>query len=89
MHTPESFRYDPTTRTVTRESDGEAMALVCADGVLSFTHPSRAKNYGADIRALLTAAFCRETLAVIEDAALRESVAAKLDAALARLESVA
>jgi Fe-S cluster assembly protein SufD len=40
-------------------------------------------------RALLTAAFCRETLAVIEDAALRESVAAKLDAALARLESVA
>lgn len=40
-------------------------------------------------RALLTAAFCRETLAVIEDAALRESVMAKLDAALARLESVA
>ncbi|GAB3349867.1 Fe-S cluster assembly protein SufD [Lysobacter tyrosinilyticus] len=40
-------------------------------------------------RALLTAAFCRETLAVIEDAALRESVTAKLDAALARLESVA
>lgn len=38
-------------------------------------------------RALLTAAFCRETLAVIEDATLRESVAAKLDAALARLES--
>jgi len=40
-------------------------------------------------RALLTAAFCRETLAVIEDAALRESVAAKLDAALTRLESAA
>lgn len=40
-------------------------------------------------RSLLTAAFCRETLAVIEDAALRESVTAKLDAALARLESVA
>jgi len=40
-------------------------------------------------RALLTAAFCRETLAVIEDATLRESVAAKLDAALARLESAA
>jgi Fe-S cluster assembly protein SufD len=38
-------------------------------------------------RALLTAAFSRETLAVIEDAALRESVAAKLDAALTRLES--
>jgi Fe-S cluster assembly protein SufD len=37
-------------------------------------------------RDLLTAAFCRETLAVIEDTALRESVAAKLDAALARLE---
>jgi len=43
----------------------------------------------AQARALLTAAFCRETLAVIEDAALRESVAAKLDAALARLESAA
>ena len=41
----------------------------------------------AQARALLTAAFCRETLAVIEDATLRESVAAKLDAALARLES--
>ncbi|QNP41142.1 Fe-S cluster assembly protein SufD [Lysobacter solisilvae (ex Woo and Kim 2020)] len=40
-------------------------------------------------RALLTAAFCRETLAVIEDAVLRESVAAKLDAALSRLESAA
>jgi Fe-S cluster assembly protein SufD len=37
-------------------------------------------------RALLTAAFCRETLNVIEDAPLRESLAAKLDAALARLE---
>ena len=37
-------------------------------------------------RALLTAAFCRETLAVIEDATLRDSLAATLDAALARLE---
>lgn len=38
-------------------------------------------------RALLTAAFCRETLAVIEDATPREALAATLDAALARLES--
>jgi Fe-S cluster assembly protein SufD len=36
-------------------------------------------------RALLTAAFCRETLNVVEDASLRESLAAILDAALARL----
>ena len=36
-------------------------------------------------RALLTAAFCRETLRVIEDAPLRELLLAKVDAALARL----
>lgn len=41
----------------------------------------------AQARALLTAAFCRETLALVEDASLREAVAARLDAALARLES--
>lgn len=35
-------------------------------------------------RGLLTAAFCRETLNVIEDATLRESLAATLDAALTR-----
>ena len=38
-------------------------------------------------RALLTAAFCRETLGVIEDASLREPLTAMLDAALARLET--
>lgn len=37
-------------------------------------------------RALLTAAFCRETLAVIEDGPLRGELTATLDAALARLE---
>lgn len=37
-------------------------------------------------RALLTAAFCRQTLAVIDDGPLRESLTATLDAALARLE---
>jgi len=37
-------------------------------------------------RALLTAAFCRETLVVIEDATLRAHLTAMLDAALARLE---
>lgn len=37
-------------------------------------------------RAMLTAAFCRETLSVIEDAAIREALAVRLDAALARLE---
>ena len=37
-------------------------------------------------RALLTAAFCRETLGVLEDAALRESLTAHLDAALARVQ---
>jgi Fe-S cluster assembly protein SufD len=35
-------------------------------------------------RALLTAAFCREALAVIEDAPLRDALTAKLDSALAR-----
>jgi Fe-S cluster assembly protein SufD len=39
-------------------------------------------------RALLTAAFCRETLNVIGDTTLRDTLTAKLDAALARLESV-
>lgn len=38
-------------------------------------------------RALLTAAFCRETLAVFEDAVLRETLTARLDAALARMEA--
>ena len=38
-------------------------------------------------RALLTAAFCRETLVVIEDSRLREQLTATLDAALARLET--
>ncbi|HEY5614350.1 MAG TPA: Fe-S cluster assembly protein SufD [Lysobacter sp.] len=37
-------------------------------------------------RALLTAAFCRETLAVIADTNLREQLTAVLDAALSRLE---
>ncbi|GAB3377631.1 Fe-S cluster assembly protein SufD [Lysobacter fragariae] len=40
----------------------------------------------AQARALLTAAFCRETLNVVEDASLRDSLAIRLDAALARLE---
>lgn len=35
-------------------------------------------------RALLTAAFCRETLAVFEDGPLRDLLTARLDAALAR-----
>ncbi len=39
----------------------------------------------ADARALLTAAFCREVLAGIDDAALRESLTAVLDAHLARV----
>ncbi|MFC3550174.1 Fe-S cluster assembly protein SufD [Lysobacter cavernae] len=38
-------------------------------------------------RALLTAAFCRETLSVFEDAALRESLTARLNAALTQLET--
>jgi Fe-S cluster assembly protein SufD len=40
----------------------------------------------AQARALLTAAFCREALGVIEAAALRDMLTAKLDAVLARLE---
>lgn len=38
-------------------------------------------------RALLTAAFCRETLAVFSDAALRDTLATRLDAALVRMET--
>lgn len=38
-------------------------------------------------RTLLTGAFCRETLAVLEDEALRAQLTAQLDAALARLEA--
>jgi Fe-S cluster assembly protein SufD len=41
----------------------------------------------AEARRLLTAAFCREPLAVVEDEGLRELLAAKLDAALAGLEA--
>jgi len=37
-------------------------------------------------RALLTAAFCRETLNAFESPALRDALAVRLDAALARLE---
>jgi Fe-S cluster assembly protein SufD len=37
-------------------------------------------------RALLTTAFCRETLAVVENEALRDALQVQLDAALARLE---
>jgi Fe-S cluster assembly protein SufD len=40
----------------------------------------------AEARALLTAAFCRETLAVIDDAGVRDALAARLDAALARMD---
>lgn len=43
----------------------------------------------AEARALLTAAFCRETLSRIDDAALRATIEATLDAALARLGSTA
>ena len=39
----------------------------------------------AEARRLLTAAFCRETLSVLEDAALIETLNTQLDAALARL----
>ena len=38
-------------------------------------------------RSLLTAAFCRETLAVFDDAAMRELLTDRLDAALAKLEA--
>ena len=41
----------------------------------------------AEARALLTAAFCHETLAVVGDAATRGVLAARLDAALARMEA--
>jgi len=41
----------------------------------------------AQARALLTAAFCRETLSRIDDAALRATLEGTLDAALARLGS--
>lgn len=41
----------------------------------------------AEARALLTAAFCRETLAVLDDGLTRDHLAARLDAALARMES--
>lgn len=40
-------------------------------------------------RTLLTAAFCQETLAVVEDADLREALGSRLGASLARLEAVA
>lgn len=41
----------------------------------------------AEARQLLTAAFCREPLAVVEDDVLRGLLTAKVDAALARLEA--
>lgn len=41
----------------------------------------------AEARQLLTAAFCREPLGVIEDAGVREALLARVDAALAALES--
>jgi len=48
----------------------------------------RSRGLPADqARALLTAAFCRETLSVIEDANLRQHLTTTLDAALARLEA--
>ncbi len=40
-----------------------------------------------EARRLLTAAFCRETFSVLDDAVLVESLGARLDAALARLEA--
>jgi Fe-S cluster assembly protein SufD len=40
----------------------------------------------AEARSLLTAAFCRETLAVIDDGAVRDALTERLDAALARME---
>lgn len=41
----------------------------------------------AQARALLIAAFCRQTLGVLDDAALRETLSARLDAALARRQA--
>lgn len=50
----------------------------------------RSRGLPADqARALLTAAFCRETLSVFEDPALRATLEARLDAALTALEEVA
>ncbi|MDR7133811.1 Fe-S cluster assembly protein SufD [Lysobacter niastensis] len=47
----------------------------------------RTRGVPADqARALLTAAFCRETLRVFDDAALRDALTARLDSALTRLE---
>ncbi|MDQ3617540.1 MAG: Fe-S cluster assembly protein SufD [Pseudomonadota bacterium] len=47
----------------------------------------RSRGLPADAaRALLTHAFCRETLAVIDDAGMRDVLGVRLDAALARLE---
>ena len=40
----------------------------------------------ADARRLLTTAFCREALAVVDDPALREALSSSLDRALAALE---
>ncbi|GAB6196634.1 Fe-S cluster assembly protein SufD [Lysobacter xanthus] len=40
----------------------------------------------AEARALLTAAFCRETLSLLDDGATRDLLAARLDAALARVQ---
>jgi Fe-S cluster assembly protein SufD len=40
----------------------------------------------AEARSLLTSAFCREVLALVDDPALRESLTATLDRALAALE---
>jgi Fe-S cluster assembly protein SufD len=41
----------------------------------------------AEARSLLTAAFCRETLSVLDDGGVRDMLAARLDAALARMET--
>lgn len=50
----------------------------------------RSRGLPADqARALLTAAFCRETLSVFEDPALRATLEARLDAALTALEEAA
>ena len=48
----------------------------------------RSRGVPADqARALLTAAFCRETLRVFEDLGLRDALASRLDSALVRLET--
>ncbi len=41
----------------------------------------------AEARTLLTRAFCREVLAMVDDPALREALTASLDAALAAMEA--